>query len=74
MKTTLKLTLLERGEHQYEIAARVGVSETRMSRIVRGRLEPTEAERKALARALGVAESELFPKTSSARSKEGGDK
>lgn len=58
---TLKMELLGRREPQYALAARAGMSETRLSRIVQGRLQPTQAERERLADALGVAEAELFP-------------
>lgn len=62
MEFKLKMVLLKRREPQYALAARVGMSETRLSRIVQGRTTPTDAERKAIAEALGVTEKTLFPK------------
>ncbi len=69
MVVPLKLALLRRGELQYEFASRLGIGETRLSRIVRGRVDPTPEERKGIAKALGMTEAELFPSvaTSSAR-------
>lgn len=61
MQRTLKMQLLGRAEPQYAVAAQVGMSETRLSRIVQGRVEPTPEERKRLSEALGVPEAELFP-------------
>lgn len=61
MQLVLKMKLLERPEPQYELAARAGMSETRLSRIIRGRIQPTAEERKKLAEVLGVPEAELFP-------------
>lgn len=58
---TLKMELLGRREPQYALAARAGMSETRLSRIVQGRLQPTPAERKRIAEALGIPEADLFP-------------
>jgi transcriptional regulator with XRE-family HTH domain len=61
MLVLLKLALLRRGERQYELASRLGIGETRLSRIVRGRVEATPEERARIAEALGVPERELFP-------------
>jgi len=57
----LKMALLERREPQYALAARIGMSESQLSRIVRGRRVATPAERARIAQALGVSEQELFP-------------
>ena len=61
MKLLIKVALLRRGELQYEFASRLGMGETRLSRIVRGRVDPTAEERKDIADALGLPEAELFP-------------
>ena len=61
MRTKLKSAMLESGKTQYTIAREAGMSETRLSRIVMDRLEPTTAERQRLARVLKVAQSALFP-------------
>lgn len=67
MQRTLKIELLTRGEPQYALAAKAGMSETRLSRIVQGRIQPTPAERKKLAELLDVPEAELFDHASFAR-------
>lgn len=58
--TPLKLLIVESGTPQYVLAAQVGVNETRMSRIARGRSPPTPDERARIAAALGVPESSVF--------------
>ena len=60
MRTQLKTAMLESGKAQYMIAREAGMSETRLSRIVMDRLEPTGPERRRLARVLKVAEEALF--------------
>jgi transcriptional regulator with XRE-family HTH domain len=61
MNMRLKMALVGAGDRQFVLAARIGMSETRLSRIVRGRVEPTTDERKRIADALGLTEEELFP-------------
>ncbi len=61
MNTQLKIALLGRALRQFEVARRTGMSETRLSRIVQGRAEPTEAEKAALSRELGATPQDLFP-------------
>jgi hypothetical protein len=61
MNTALKVALLESGRPAYAIAAAAGISETRLSRLVRGRVRPTPAEGKVLARELGRQVADLFP-------------
>ena len=60
MNTKLKLLLLELSIPQYEVARRLGLSETRFSRIVRGRVVATREERKLIAVHLCRSERELF--------------
>ena len=60
LQSRLKLLLLERRQPQYEFAVQAGLSESQFSRIIRGRRVPTPEERARIARALGVAEQELF--------------
>lgn len=69
MNSRLKLALLECGVPQYVIAQRMGVSETRLSRIIRGRAQATREERKSLSELLGVAEEDIAsgPRTESRR-------
>lgn len=60
MNTKLKLLLLELSTPQYEVARRLGLSETRFSRIVRGRVVATREERKLIAVHLGRSERDVF--------------
>ena len=57
--TPLKEVILKRGLIQADLAERVGISETRMSRIVNGRLKPADYEVKNLANELGLEREEL---------------
>jgi transcriptional regulator with XRE-family HTH domain len=61
MNLSLKLALIKARLPQYEAARRLQMTETRLSRIVCGRLAPTPGERAGLAHLLGVSEPELFP-------------
>jgi transcriptional regulator with XRE-family HTH domain len=60
MREALKLVIIRSGRPQFEIAAIAGMSESRLSRIVTGRVEPTAEERAKLASALSVSEDEIF--------------
>jgi len=60
MRYQLKMAVVRLGVPQYVVAKRAGLSETRLSRIVQGRLQPTPDERRRLARVLGASENELF--------------
>lgn len=66
MMVSLKLALLRRGEPQYELASRLGIGETRLSRIVRGRVKATPEERTSIANALGLPEADLFSNAATA--------
>lgn len=59
MNTTLKLAILDRST-QTEVAKKAGLSESRLSRIIRGHYAPTDDEKKALARVLRKPVHELF--------------
>ncbi len=61
MNLALKIAILHTGKTQADIAERLGISQTVMSQIVRGRVVPSEAEQKAIARALKVPISQIFP-------------
>ena len=50
----LKIELMRRGISQADMAERVGLSESRMSRILNGRVEAREYEIKAIRRVLGL--------------------
>lgn len=60
----LKVAMLSAGKRAYEIADKAQISESRFSLIVNGRTEATEAERKAIAKALRRQPSELFAEVS----------
>lgn len=68
MRVQLKMAIMQAGMSQYALAAAVGVSETRLSRICRGRAQPTTQERELIAAALGRPEAELFQDARSSRS------
>src|SRR6185436_14112786 len=57
----LKDAIFRSGKSQLFIARKVKIHETRLSKIVRGWVEPTHDEREVLAKALRVAEDEIFP-------------
>ena len=57
--TKIKLARLARNAHQYEIAARAGLTQSRLSWIENGHVEPRADELRRIARALGVAQHEL---------------
>ncbi len=59
----IRIALLKQGMSQMELAWASELSESRISRIIRGRYKPTFAERARIAVALAVAEDELFPAT-----------
>ena len=56
----LTIAVIRSGIRQYVLAARTGLSETRVSRLVCGRSQPTADERRRLAEALGIEEAMLF--------------
>ncbi|MBM3280785.1 MAG: helix-turn-helix transcriptional regulator [Candidatus Handelsmanbacteria bacterium] len=57
--TPLKLEIVKRRLVQADLAETAGIDEYRLSRIVNGRVKPTEYERKNLAQALGMRREEL---------------
>ena len=57
--TRLKVALVERGLVQAEVARTTGIGETRLSRIVNGRVEPRDDEIGRLAHTLGMERDEL---------------
>jgi plasmid maintenance system antidote protein VapI len=56
----LKMALMRRGVRQYDAARLLGITDTRMSRIICGRLEATDEEKKRLAQLLQTPAEELF--------------
>lgn len=61
MRIRLKAAILALGRPQYELAKYFDGGETRLSRIVRGRAEPTDEDMRRLSELLGVPLAELFP-------------
>lgn len=57
----LRIAILETGRRERELAKRAGMSQTKFSNIKRGYSEPTEDDKKALARVLKRTVAELFP-------------
>lgn len=56
----LKDAIARSGKKQNVIARAAGIDETRLSHIVRGRLQANQKERAALARATGVPVRRIF--------------
>jgi len=61
MNTMLKLALLTDLRPQYQIAEELGWSESRLSRVITGRVDLTEEEKEQLAKVLGRTAPDLFP-------------
>lgn len=62
MYPNLKLHLFRLGIHQNYLAKQVGIDETALSKIIHGYREPSEQQRRLLARYLDVDENWLFEK------------
>ncbi len=60
LNRTLRLAILDSGKTQRTVAALTSIDETRLSRIVRGRVRPFPSEKKELARVLRRAARDLF--------------
>ena len=60
-RDVLKQYIFRSGKQQWKVGVEAGISETRLSAIVRGRIQPTEEEKTALSLALGVERVVLFP-------------
>lgn len=61
MRQALKHAFVASGKSQRQAAVEAPINEWRVSRIVRGWTNPTEAEKLALAEVLGRPVAELFP-------------
>jgi len=61
MNLALKMAIVTSGKTQIALCRQADLSEARLSRIVNGHNEATEAEKKAIARALRKPIHELFP-------------
>jgi transcriptional regulator with XRE-family HTH domain len=60
MNKALRIAIIDRGLKQYEVAKRIGVGEARMSGFVHERFEPTDEEKKRIARVLKASVEDLF--------------
>ena len=60
MNLKLKFAVIEKFGSQADFAKILGVSESKMSRIIRERQEPEPAIKETISRKLGVPEGELF--------------
>ena len=61
MNLPLKIAIVESGRSQLELAKATDMHESRLSHIVNGHRDPSDAERKALARVLRRKIADLFP-------------
>jgi len=57
----LKIAILQSGLSQVEVAKAIDMHDTKLSFIVNGHREPSDAERKALARILKRKVAQIFP-------------
>lgn len=60
-KTALKRAIFDDDRPAIVIAKEAGIHETRLSKLANGHLEPSDDEKKELARVLGKRVSQLFP-------------
>ena len=65
MNKALRIAIIERGLKQTDVARRIGVDDARMSGFVHGRHEPTDRQKKRIARLLRKSVPEIFPETQS---------
>jgi transcriptional regulator with XRE-family HTH domain len=59
--SALKMAIFSTGQTQTTIADRAGIHESRLSKIIRGHIDATDEEQKALAKVLRLPRHELFP-------------
>ena len=64
----LRDVIFRRGLSQQTVADAAGINRTVLSQIIRGRVNPTDAEREAIARALGESVERLFANAESVAS------
>jgi transcriptional regulator with XRE-family HTH domain len=57
----LKIAIMESGLSQVDVAEAIDMHDTKLSMIVNGRREPSDAEIKAIARVLKRKAGDLFP-------------
>ena len=61
MNTALKIAFIESGKKQIDVAAAIGMDNTKLSQIIHGRRDASDDDRRALAKALRRPISQLFP-------------
>ena len=61
MNFPLKMKILEKYGTQADFAVLVGLSESGLSRIIRGRKKPEQELKETISKKLGVVASEIFP-------------
>lgn len=61
MNTVLKVAFIEAGKKQIAVAQETGIENTKLSRIIHGYCEPSDEEKKAIAKALRRKVDHLFP-------------
>ncbi len=65
MQEKLLVALKKRQLHQYQLAGMARISETALSRILWGRVQPSEEVKRRIAKALKMEIEELFDDTDS---------
>jgi transcriptional regulator with XRE-family HTH domain len=60
-RAALRHAIFAKNLQQQLVAKKVGMSDARLSRIIRGWLDPSDKEKRALSRLLEVPVEELFP-------------
>jgi len=61
MNRDLKMVIAGSGMTNYQIELKAGIPLTKLSRIIHGAAQPSEAEKAGLAKILGKPVQELFP-------------
>jgi transcriptional regulator with XRE-family HTH domain len=56
----LRFAIIRDGRRQFEVAMEAGISETKFSKIISGRLNPSLTEKRRIAAALGLRPEQLF--------------
>jgi transcriptional regulator with XRE-family HTH domain len=70
MFPNIKIQIFRKGIHQNQLARKLGMDETLLSKIIGGYREPSEAQRKQLAEYLQASEQWLFDKSDSSEPSE----
>lgn len=60
MLFNLKIELIKKYPTQADFARVTNISESRLSRIIRGWIAPTENEKEIISRKLGIKQKEIF--------------